>query len=169
MLVAALCCLGLAWHAHARKRHLRAAWLLGYAQSARKLGSDPIGMLPSLLERQDTVTTTVRAELGAAAFERWYRYGARMSGDEVLRAVRADTDEPPRPPAAHGAREDDTGATRLTPREREVASLAARGLSNREISGRLVISKRTVDTHVERILAKLHVAARTDIARALED
>ncbi|MGW3386228.1 ATP-binding protein [Streptomyces cinereoruber] len=169
VLVAALCCLGLAWHAHARKRHLRAAWLLGYAQSARKLGSDPIGMPPSLLEQQDAVTTTVRAELGAAAFERWYRYGARMSGDEVLRAVRADTDEPPRPPAAHGAREDDAGATRLTPREREVASLAARGLSNREIAGRLVISKRTVDTHVEHILAKLHVAARTDIARALED
>ncbi|MFJ7126207.1 ATP-binding protein [Streptomyces sp. NPDC098101] len=169
VLVAALCCLGLAWHAGARKRYLQAAWLLGYAQSARRLGSDPIGTLPSLLDHQDAVAATVRAELGAAAYERWYRHGARMSGDEVLRAVRADADEPPRSPAAHGARGDDAGRTRLTPREREVASLVSQGLSNREIAGRLVISKRTVDTHVEHILAKLRVAARTGIAQALED
>jgi predicted ATPase/DNA-binding CsgD family transcriptional regulator len=159
VLVAALCCLGLAWHAAANKRHIQAAWLLGYAQSARKLGSDPIGMLPSLLEHQDTVTAAVRVELGAADFEHWHRHGARMTGDEVLQAVRADTDKPPR---------DDTSTT-LTLREHEVASLVVQGLSNREIAGQLVISKRTVDTHVEHILAKLHVSARTDIAQALED
>ncbi|MEV4943644.1 LuxR C-terminal-related transcriptional regulator [Streptomyces zaomyceticus] len=167
VLVAALCCLGLAWHAAAKKRYVQAAWLLGYGQSARKLGSDPIGMLPSLLEQQDVVTATVRAELGAADFDHWHRHGGRMSGDEVLRAVRADTDKPHRPPSA-GVRADEAGPAHLTPREREVASLAAQGLPNREIAHQLVISKRTVDTHVEHILAKLHVAARTDIAQALE-
>ncbi|MEU3402274.1 response regulator transcription factor [Streptomyces filamentosus] len=63
---------------------------------------------------------------------------------------------------------DDPRTTDLTPREREVASLVAQGLSNRKIADHLVISKRTVDTHVEHILAKLHVATRADIAQSLE-
>ncbi|MEW2164554.1 LuxR C-terminal-related transcriptional regulator [Streptomyces sp. NPDC007084] len=169
VLVAALCCLGLSWHAAANKRYIQAAWLLGYAQGARKLGSDPIGTLPSLLEHQEAVTATVRSELGTAAFERWHRHGARMSGDEVLQAVRADTDRPPRPPAGPAGRADEAGTTHLTPRELEVASLVGQGLSNREIAGRLVISKRTVDTHVEHILAKLRVGTRAAVAEALED
>ncbi|MFG2821632.1 ATP-binding protein [Kitasatospora sp. NPDC048365] len=167
--VAALCCLGLAWHAAAKERFVQAAWLLGYGQSARKPGSDPIGILPSLLEQQDAVIAAVRAALGAAGFERWHGHGGRMSGDEVLRAVRADTDEPPRSPDGPGVGGDDARPTGLTAREREVASLVAQGLSNREIAGRLVISKRTVDTHVEHILAKLQVSARARIAQALED
>ncbi|MFE5596072.1 hypothetical protein [Streptomyces sp. NPDC056549] len=69
MLVAALCWLGLAWHAAAKKRYVQAAWLLGYAQSARKLGSDPIDTLPSLLDHQESMTAPVRAELDAAEFE----------------------------------------------------------------------------------------------------
>ncbi|AVI00231.1 LuxR family transcriptional regulator (plasmid) [Streptomyces sp. WAC00288] len=166
VLVAALCCLGLAWHATATERYVQAAWLLGYAQSARKLGSDPIGILPSLLDHQGQVTAAVRAELGAERFDHWHRYGARMSGDEILQAVRADTDEPSRPQAAPSIRADHVRTTELTPREREVASLVTQGLSNREIAAQLVISKRTVDTHVEHILAKLHVATRADIAQA---
>lgn len=169
VLVAALCCLGLAWHAAAQERYIQAAWLLGYAQSARRLGSDPIGMLPSLLEHQDAVTAAVRARLGESAFARWHRHGAHMTGDEVLEAVRTDTDKPTRPPATPPAEAADERTSELTPREHEVAALVAQGQSNREIAERLVISKRTVDTHVEHILAKLRVAARTDIAQAMDD
>ncbi len=46
VLVAALASLGLAWHAAGRKRYVRACWLLGYAEHARRLGGDPVGMLP---------------------------------------------------------------------------------------------------------------------------
>ena len=53
------------------------------------------------------------------------------------------------------------------PCEREVASLIARGLSNRENAAELVISKRTIDTHVEHILAKLQVSSRGDISQSL--
>jgi predicted ATPase/DNA-binding CsgD family transcriptional regulator len=52
----------------------------------------------------------------------------------------------------------------LTPREAEVAALIARGLNNRQIAERLVISQRTVDAHVAHILAKLGFATRSQIA-----
>lgn len=52
----------------------------------------------------------------------------------------------------------------LTLRERDVAVLVARGLSNRQIAGELFIGERTVETHVSNILGKLGVATRAQIA-----
>ncbi|MFI0369917.1 ATP-binding protein [Actinomadura sp. 1N219] len=52
----------------------------------------------------------------------------------------------------------------LTSRELEVAALVAEGLSNRAIAERLTIAKRTADSHVEHILAKLGFSSRAQIA-----
>lgn len=52
----------------------------------------------------------------------------------------------------------------LTPRELDVLAQIARGRSNQEIAGELVLSERTIKTHVSNILAKLHLADRTQAA-----
>lgn len=52
----------------------------------------------------------------------------------------------------------------LTRREREVAELVAAGMTNQQIADRLVISRRTANTHLEHILTKLDFNARTQIA-----
>jgi serine/threonine-protein kinase PknK len=52
----------------------------------------------------------------------------------------------------------------LTKRESEVAELIAQGLTNKGIAGRLVISQRTAEAHVERILNKLGFTSRAQVA-----
>jgi DNA-binding NarL/FixJ family response regulator len=51
----------------------------------------------------------------------------------------------------------------LTRREHEIAGLVARGLTNRQIGAALHISERTVESHVQHILAKLGLRTRTQI------
>jgi RNA polymerase sigma factor (sigma-70 family) len=57
----------------------------------------------------------------------------------------------------------------LTPREREVAWLAARGRTNRQIAQSLIISEETVKTHVHNALAKLGLRKKSDLRLLLLD
>ena len=59
------------------------------------------------------------------------------------------------------------GAEPLSRREREVADLAALGLSSREIGDRLFLSTRTVDNHLARAYGKLGVSGRNELVEAL--
>ena len=58
-------------------------------------------------------------------------------------------------------------ANSLTPQEREIAKLAASGLSNKEIGVRLSLSSRTVGTHLYRVFPKLGVHSRAGLRDAL--
>jgi DNA-binding CsgD family transcriptional regulator len=77
------------------------------------------------------------------ASERSRAYAARCPGFRPLEPL-----DPPDVPA-------------LTERERQVAQLAAAGLANAEIAGRLVLSVRTVETHLSNVYAKVGRSGRT--------
>lgn len=88
--------------------------------------------------------------LGTTATERLARQALRRLGvDSVPHGARAAT-------RAHPAG--------LTPREQEVLSLLAKGLTDEQIAGRLVLSVRTVHHHVSAVLAKLGAASRHEAA-----
>ena len=67
------------------------------------------------------------------------------------------------PHAKH--RQAQSGWDSLTPTETRIAALVEAGLSNPEIAAKLLLSRRTIATHVSHILKKLDVHSRTDIAR----
>jgi DNA-binding NarL/FixJ family response regulator len=65
---------------------------------------------------------------------------------------------------ARGRKKRAPAVQQLTAREREVADLIALGLSNKEIAARLEIALHTVKSHVHKVLAKLAVNGRLDVA-----
>jgi len=85
--------------------------------------------------------------------------GEALLAPSVTRRLIADFAKRPRPAAPGHARPGDPIA-QLTPREAEVLTLIARGLSNAEISASLVIAEQTTKTHVGRILMKLGLRDR---------
>jgi len=102
------------------------------------------------------------AEAAAAHHRRGDRRRSARSGAVAARLATACGR--PRTPALRGLE-----PPRLTGREREVAELMARGLSNAEVARRLVVSVRTVETHLAHAYAKLGVgdrAALADLVRA---
>ncbi len=93
------------------------------------------------------------------------------SGDELLRAIRdvAQGELTLHPAVARRLLRAERKPAEpvedpLTARESEVLALLAEGLSNQEIAARLVMSVRTVGTHVSHILKKLQLASRTQAA-----
>jgi DNA-binding NarL/FixJ family response regulator len=60
---------------------------------------------------------------------------------------------------------DDTELENLTPREREVLQLIARGYKYKEIAARLHLSTKTVEAHVSSVLRKLQLSSRAELTR----
>ncbi len=106
-----------------------------------------------LRDLTDVLLAPARARVGTAA-DALRADGRRLS---VADAVRAALSDEPEQPWRTGP-----GAA-LTRRETEVAELVANGLTNRDIADRLVLSVRTIDVHVDRILTKLGFHSRTEL------
>ena len=107
---------------------------------------------------------SARARVGPARAAELAIEGSRLTADqladECLSALEAFDQPPPTPP---GQNRWDRRARPLSRREREVASLIARGLANGEIAEQLAVSKRTVESHIAHIKRKLAVTGRSQI------
>ena len=144
----------LAWVAAAQRRRERAATLLGAADALwRHLGIDP-DAVPYLSANRRRAEQHTGIDRGQAAFRTAFRRGAALPDEQVLALAleQAPADEAPQEQVP------------LTRRELEVAPLVGSGLSNREIAERLLISQRTVESHVDSILRKLGFGSRTQVA-----
>lgn len=91
-----------------------------------------------------------------AARDAFERLGARRDADEAAALLREL--------GVAGRTAGRGGRAQLTAREREVLALVAAGLSNGQIAERLVISGKTAEHHVSRVLAKLGVRSRAEAA-----
>lgn len=146
---------GLGFSALRRRRWKRAATLLAAATAVR--ASFHIVLLPSQRQPFARAVGTTRAAVGEARFETAWQTGLAMALDAAIAFAMEQ------PVEEVGGEQRDGGVT-LTEREREVASLVARGMSNGEIAQALSISRRTADSHVQHILNKLSFRSRAQIA-----
>ncbi|HEY0449197.1 response regulator transcription factor [Actinophytocola sp.] len=112
------------------------------------------GVRGFLIKNQETWTlgAAVRAVVSGAG---WLSPAA---AGELIDQVRGDQAEPAESPP-----------TPLTDRERVVVRLVALGFSNTEIAGELTLSESTVKSHVSRMLAKLGLRSRTQLAAFARD
>ncbi len=117
----------------------------------------------------------IRLELGSTLL----RSGSRVRAREALRPALADADAVGAAPLAKRARRELVatgmrprraaieGAASLTPRQRQICSLAAAGRANREIARALFLSVKTVETHLAAGYRKLGISSRAELSAAL--
>ena len=103
------------------------------------------------------IEARVQLNAALAIFE---RLGARPWVDRTTAELRATGQTKPRA--------GDNVLDRLTPQELEIVTLAASGMTNKQIAERLFLSHRTVGGHLHRAFPKLGVATRAALRDALE-
>ncbi|MBP2329414.1 DNA-binding CsgD family transcriptional regulator [Kibdelosporangium banguiense] len=146
----------------------RAAVLQG---AAERIWHD-VGYSPLELQRRQAgqiraSERQARKTLGDRGFEQAFQRGGELSRDDVVAYALQDQSRAPvrgelsrKTPAVAGESSD----VRLTPREKEVAELVTQGLTDKQIGTALTIAQRTAEGHVQRILTKLGLTNRTQLA-----
>lgn len=133
----------------------RAVELLGAAEAAvMELGAP---LAPADAEDFERDRARAQASVDGATWSVAHQRGSAMTVAEALLLARVVPAEDVAPPAP-----SKVGV--LSPREREVAELVAKGLSNRQIAQALVISDKTAANHIEHIMTKLDLRSRAQIA-----
>lgn len=150
----------LAWLAADQGRYERAAWLLGGADPMWKQAGGRLGDNYIMEEYHKRTVKQAHENLGAQ-YALLHADGAGAPADLVVsRALAGAADLRAAIPAVPAQRRPGG----LTARELEIAAIVAEGLSNREVAERLVISRRTVDAHVDHIYQKLGISSRVQLA-----
>ncbi|HJU98789.1 MAG TPA: LuxR C-terminal-related transcriptional regulator [Jiangellaceae bacterium] len=143
----------MAWLAAAHGDWHRAAVLAGAAEATWR--SIPARTPDPLRPFIDECAYQGRRALGAEKWQTEHDRGGTLDRPAALALALGQV------PPQTAPRPDDGP---LTPRQREVAQLVAQGLTDREVAGRLSISIRTAESHVEQILARLGFRSRAQIA-----
>lgn len=146
----------IAWCAEKHDQPARAAQLLGAVDSAlRSVGATTL--FKHLAADHAACEERTHAALGPKVWKENYDKGSayEFAGAVSMALQRSARSPAPSPVPRHDSQ--------LTSREHEIAELVAKGLSNREIAAQLVISPRTAEKHVEKILTKLGLTSRTQI------
>jgi DNA-binding CsgD family transcriptional regulator len=139
------------------------------AAHAAALGAgDPVGLEEASAAFEELGAILLAAEAAADAAVAWRRQG------EPRRAARTDRRSSTLAARCEGARTPSLATAAparaaLTPRELEIARLAATGLANKEIAARLYLSPRTVENTLHAAYEKLGVSGREALAHALEN
>jgi len=110
----------------------------------------------------------VREQLGEKAFATAWAEGRTMTPEQVLAAqgpAIVPMPDPTEQPSPDPAKSADTYPDNLTGREVEVLRLLAQGLTDAQIADQLVISPRTVNTHLTSIYGKIQVSSRSAATR----
>ena len=156
--VAAQCLEGLA--ELARTDHLlrKTAQLLAAAETLRQRTGRPLQGASDRADYARTLSAT-RLALGTAEFDAAWSSGRTLTVDEAMNLA-LSTEVVEGSVATHGG----TAVKVLTRREREVAKLVARGLTNRQIAEALVITEGTAEVHVANIKSKLSFHSRAQLA-----
>ena len=158
---------GLAGVAASQGWLVRAVRLWAAADVVRKSSGIQLPAVVRFATDYEGRLAAVRAELGEEAFERAWAEGRAMSMEQAVEyALSEEKSTVSISPTAKRPSADESPA--LTRREREVAKLVARGLTNRRIAKELVLSERTVENHVRNILKKLNLSSRSEVAAWVE-
>jgi predicted ATPase/DNA-binding CsgD family transcriptional regulator len=136
----------------------RAAQLLGSAEAHRQRSGAPIAAVEQ--SRYAGLVSRVRSHLRDDTFAAAWQEGRRLSMDKAI-----DLAQRVEPPGSQtNPRDHALEKGVLSAREREIAELIARGFSNRTIAETLVVSIKTIETHVKHIFSKLNVTGRAEVA-----
>ena len=157
-----VCVQGLSWCAASSSPGEHAANLLGAAEAVWcAIGGNVSQAVYREFDRR--AEERVRSAIGDPRFETAFAQGAAYPLDQAVAvALRRDSAGLSTTPASKAHLTIPGGLTR---REWEIAQLLAEGLSNKDIAARLVISRRTAETHVEHILTKLGFTSRRQVSR----
>jgi len=141
-----------------------AARLVGAAAALREAAGSP----PEPMERgnYERGIAYARSQLGEQVFAAAWAEGRTMSPEQALAAqVQVTLPTPGEPSSFPTTALPPTYPNGLTAREVEVLRLVAQGLTNEHVAERLVISPRTVDTHLTSIYSKIGVSSRSAATR----
>jgi DNA-binding CsgD family transcriptional regulator/tetratricopeptide (TPR) repeat protein len=103
-----------------------------------------------------------RSRMDEAAWAQAWAEGRAMSMEQAIEYALSE-EKPVTPPSPESEQPSSDEPPSLTRREKEVAVLITRGLTNRQIASELVPSEHTVITHVRNILGKLNLHSRTQL------